>query len=287
MNVIIQNSEQFLADTLARSNVEKTLLLVGVIKFSNLIEKSQTWFDDVCAAASTFFADMQGTVLRHGNDDVVILSSQVMRKRFDQFLECLAPVLGDLHGLSSLYELPIDSAALNKYCASTRLAERLPVQPPGNEGVMLPTASDLAVKTLQQRRDKRPTPVVQFVEDDLFSRKLLVNSLPEDYGVSQSGTGHDAVETYLTSAPDVLFLDIGLPDIDGHKVLERILTLDPKAYIIMLSGKGDRETIVKSIETGAKGFIGKPFTRQKLLSYIQNSPFIKTKEARKPFVHAY
>ena len=86
--------------------------------------------------------------------------------------------------------------------------------------------------------------------------------------------------SYVNKAPDVLFLDIGLPDINGHEVLEKLFKLDPDAYVVMFSGNGDKENIMKAVELGAKGFVGKPFSQEKLLQYIQKSPFIQEKQKR-------
>ena len=77
---------------------------------------------------------------------------------------------------------------------------------------------------------------------------------------------------YVTHAPDVLFLDIELPDITGHDVLQKVLEMDPDAFVIMLSGNGNKENIFKAMKTGAKGFVGKPFTKDKLLQYILKCP---------------
>lgn len=284
MNIIIEKAERFLVDTLARSEIDQALLLVAMIKFSSLPEKSETWFEDVCAAASANFSNADGSIIRRENDDVVVLSAHVTRKGFDQLLERLAPLFGNLREISTLYELPLDAPTLRELCIGK---DSIPVVenslPQTEQSVSLPFLSDLVVKTLSDRRSKRHSPLVQFVEDDPFSRKLMASVLPNESDTLQSGTGQSAIDTYVTNAPDILFLDIGLPDIDGQQVLEHILKLDPQAYVVMLSSRGDRETIVKSIEAGAKGFIGKPFTYQKLLSYIQKSPFIQAKETRGSF----
>ena len=99
-----------------------------------------------------------------------------------------------------------------------------------------------------------------------------------------TGDGQGALMGYVNKAPDVLFLDIGLPDIDGHAVLEKIFKLDPDAYVVMFSGNKDRDNVMKAVELGAKGFVGKPFTSEKLLQYIQKSPFIQAKQ-KKEFDH--
>ncbi len=137
-----------------------------------------------------------------------------------------------------------------------------------------PIAQNL-IDTLAQRRNDREETEILIVEDDLFSQKLIVNSLPDTFNISLSKDGQNALSQYFIRAPDILFLDIGLPDIDGHDVLEKILEHDPHAFIVMLSGKGDKDNITKAIKNGAKGFVGKPFTREKLFQYIEKSPHIQ------------
>ena len=83
---------------------------------------------------------------------------------------------------------------------------------------------------------------------------------------------------YVNKAPAVRFLDIGLPDIDGHTVLKKVFEIDPDAYVVMFSGNGDKENVMKAVKTGAKGFVGKPFTKDKLYQYIDKSPFVQTKQ---------
>jgi DNA-binding NarL/FixJ family response regulator len=60
----------------------------------------------------------------------------------------------------------------------------------------------------------------------------------------------------------------------------RLLELDPDAYIVMLSGQGNRENILHSMQLGAKGFIGKPFTPEKLFSYVHKCPFVQEKRKK-------
>ena len=61
-----------------------------------------------------------------------------------------------------------------------------------------------------------------------------------------------------------LILDINLPDVTGHDLLERILLIDPDAHVIMLSGNADQTNIVQAMSKGAKGFIAKPFELKEL-----------------------
>lgn len=121
---------------------------------------------------------------------------------------------------------------------------------------------------LRQRRMERSHVEVEFAEDDLFQRKLISMALDPDFFVTSAGDGLSCLSQYIIGAPDILFLDIGLPDISGQDLLKKILEIDPEAYVVMLSGNGNRENVLKALNAGAKGFIAKPFTKEKLFHYI-------------------
>lgn len=124
-------------------------------------------------------------------------------------------------------------------------------------------------------RSNRTSPQLMIIEDDAFSRKLVENVLQKQYPLTALATADLALNIYSRLAPDLLFLDINLPDVTGHELLEKIMALDPKAYVIMLSGNSDKDNILQAITRGAKGFIAKPFTRDKLFQYIERCPTIK------------
>lgn len=125
------------------------------------------------------------------------------------------------------------------------------------------------IDSIQSRKEGRNKLSILIVEDDPFSRTLVRNSLKKDYNVISAEDAYHAIGFYAEKAPNIVFLDIGLPDANGHETLERILEIDPKAFIVMLSGNGDRDTVLQAVRAGAKGFIGKPFTKEKLLQYIE------------------
>jgi len=124
------------------------------------------------------------------------------------------------------------------------------------------------------------------VEDDLFSQRLVANVLQSKFELTMAEDGQGAIMGYVKHAPDVLFLDIGLPDIDGHAVLEKLFQIDPQAYVVMFSGNGDKENVMKAITLGAKGFVGKPFSEDKLLQYIHKSPFIQARQPKESLTHS-
>lgn len=132
-------------------------------------------------------------------------------------------------------------------------------------------SADAAMRIQQQRGERKVTEIMM-IEDDPFSRHLAENILRQTHQVTSLGEPQSALSTYERVAPDILFLDINLPDVTGHELLEKILRLDPQAYVVMLSGNADRENVMEALKRGAKGFVAKPFTPEKLYQYIQRCP---------------
>lgn len=143
---------------------------------------------------------------------------------------------------------------------------------------ILNSGTAITQEEIARRRAECSAPEIMIVEDDAFSRKLVENVLQKQYGLTCLGEATQALDTYARIAPDVLFLDINLPDVTGHELLERIIALDPQAYVIMLSGNADRENITQAMSKGAKGFVAKPFTKEKLFQYIDRCPSMGLKQ---------
>lgn len=107
-----------------------------------------------------------------------------------------------------------------------------------------------------------------FVEDDDFSRKLLTMAMNgKRFGIAK--TGQEAVQMFRSLAPDIVFLDIQLPDVDGIGVLQAIKKIDPSAYVVMLTSTSDKSVVMKCIQKGARGFIVKPFSPRQFNEYIE------------------
>lgn len=140
---------------------------------------------------------------------------------------------------------------------------------------ILSDASIIERDTIGARRSKRDHDEFMIIEDDVFSQRLVENVLQKRYKMTGLKEANHALETYARVAPDLLFLDINLPDVTGHELLERIMAMDPNAYVIMLSGNADRDNITQALGKGAKGFVAKPFNREKLLQYVERCPTIR------------
>jgi two-component system phosphate regulon response regulator PhoB len=114
-------------------------------------------------------------------------------------------------------------------------------------------------------------PKILFVEDDLSLQKSVSYILEEEgFRVSCCATGEEGVELARKMGPDLILLDLVLPGMDGFGVCE-ILKKDPqteKTFIIMLTGKGLVDEIVKGLELYADDYITKPFEPKILLARI-------------------
>jgi two-component system chemotaxis response regulator CheY len=124
---------------------------------------------------------------------------------------------------------------------------------------------------MKRLRMARSPQYVLVVEDDALTRRIVANAFKDNYALVTAQTAQEAISQYLLYAPDVVFLDIGLPDMSGFAVLTQIVALDADAYVVMFSGNSYLDNVMKALVNGASGFIAKPFSRQKLNHYIEDS----------------
>jgi two-component system KDP operon response regulator KdpE len=112
-------------------------------------------------------------------------------------------------------------------------------------------------------------PRVLVVDDDPAIRRLLQVALESrEYVVFESTTGEDAVSDTATHKPDVVILDLGLPDIDGVEVV-RLLRQWTQVPIIILSVRGSEESKIKALVAGADDYVTKPFGMGELIARLQ------------------
>lgn len=108
---------------------------------------------------------------------------------------------------------------------------------------------------------------VVVVDDSKMSRKILRNIL-EDAGyavVEEATDGEEAIAAYMQYKPDVLTLDITMPNMDGIESLREIMSLDRRAKIVMISAAGQQKKIVEALKLGAEKFITKPFEQDEVI----------------------
>lgn len=125
--------------------------------------------------------------------------------------------------------------------------------------------------------DKQHTVVI--AEDEPTLRHLLrclLNSLGYNV-VAEATNGIDAIEQVKKHKPDIVCLDVNMPEMDGLEALSRLKMLSSGIIVIMVTGNNTKAEVKKAISCGADGYILKPFTANNL-----NSSIRKAQESRQP-----
>ena len=114
---------------------------------------------------------------------------------------------------------------------------------------------------------------VLIVDDAAFMRMMLKDILTKNgyEVVGEAENGAKAVEKYKEVTPDLVTMDITMPEKDGIQALKEIKAKDPSANIIMCSAMGQQAMVIESIQAGAKDFIVKPFKPERILSAIEKA----------------
>ncbi|MBF0200559.1 MAG: response regulator [Desulfamplus sp.] len=111
---------------------------------------------------------------------------------------------------------------------------------------------------------------IMVVDDSAITIKKLTKII-EEIGHSVVGsakTGRDAVEKYKESKPDIVTMDITMPDMDGIEATRLILEHDSRAIIIMITSHGQEKMVIDAVEAGALGYVIKPIKADKLKESI-------------------
>lgn len=110
------------------------------------------------------------------------------------------------------------------------------------------------------------------VDDAIFMRTVLKKMLAdaEFKVIGEAGNGMQAIEMAKMLQPDIVTLDITMPEMDGINAIEKILEVSPNSKIIMCSAMGQHSKVVDAIKKGAKDFIVKPFEKARVLQAIYN-----------------
>ena len=98
-------------------------------------------------------------------------------------------------------------------------------------------------------------------DDAAFMRMMIKDILTKNgYNIAgEAENGAKAVEKYAELKPDLVLMDITMPEMDGIEALKKIKAGDPNAMVIMCSAMGQQAMVIESIQSGAKDFIVKPF----------------------------
>ena len=112
---------------------------------------------------------------------------------------------------------------------------------------------------------------VLICDDAAFMRMMIKDILVKNgYNiVGEAENGYKAIDKYIETKPDLVMMDITMPDMDGIQALKKIKALDPNANVIMCSAMGQQAMVIESIQSGAKDFIVKPFQHDRVLEAVK------------------
>ena len=111
---------------------------------------------------------------------------------------------------------------------------------------------------------------VLIVDDASFMRMTIRQMLEKDghETVGEAGDGIEAVRKFIEVKPDVVLLDITMPEMNGVEALKRIKELEPTAKVIICSAMGQQAIVAQAIQAGSKDFIVKPFEAERLIAAV-------------------
>ncbi len=121
---------------------------------------------------------------------------------------------------------------------------------------------------------------ILIVDDDKSIRKGLSLALADKYRTLTAEDGLEALRLFENERPDIVLLDVGLPEMDGAEVLKRLKRNHPDASVIMVTAVEDIKTIVKAIKLGAYDYLVKPIASQELLLTIEHA--LESREIKEP-----
>jgi two-component system chemotaxis response regulator CheY len=123
---------------------------------------------------------------------------------------------------------------------------------------------------LLRSKDKQPIRYL-VVDDSIFARKNLARMV-ESFGgrvAGEAGDGCTAITEYNRTLPDVVLMDIIMPQMEGIEAAEKILRLHPQARVVMVSSVGYQENIIAALQKGARHFVQKPVKPEILYEVVK------------------
>lgn len=289
MIIVSHSATATLVKDLERCRAEGMAERCIYLKLAHLSNRAADWIDDVASYLEEMIGDDLGRIFLCEDGDVFIIASGLNKKKLSEVFLCVLPHLQpapDPQGLAVLYELSVDINAVliiaqDKYDIildaekliyeeRQRLKQdKIDIQQRAILNLNITQDMKQAVINKRFKRDKLE---ILLVDDDAFSRRMVSNVLSGPFSIQAASDGWEAITMYLKHAPDIVFLDIDMPDINGHDILSKLFEIDPVAYVVMLSGFGHQDNILRAVKRGARGFIGKPFTKEKIFQYIHSCP---------------
>lgn len=127
------------------------------------------------------------------------------------------------------------------------------------------------VREIHCRRCKLSNAVL--IVDDAEFMRMMLRDIVEDMGlevVAEAANGQEAFEEYQNKKPDLVLLDITMPEVDGLEALKKIIQVDQTANVVMITALGQKDQVLACIKAGARDFIIKPFDQERVIDTLDH-----------------
>lgn len=133
---------------------------------------------------------------------------------------------------------------------------------------------------LTRKQDSQPVRYL-VVDDSVFARKSLAKMIDAFGGevAGEAGDGCTAITEYTRTKPDIVLMDITMPQMEGIEAVERIVRQHPEARIVMVSSAGCQDNILAALQKGARHFVQKPVKPEvlyEIIRYVLNDDGVPT-----------
>jgi two-component system chemotaxis response regulator CheY len=112
------------------------------------------------------------------------------------------------------------------------------------------------------------------ITDDAAFMRMMLKKIVTEAGyevVAEAENGHEAVRLFDEHRPDLVTMDITMPEMNGIEALEKIKAIDPKAKVLICSAMGQQNMVIDAIQKGAIDFIVKPFDKNRITEALQKA----------------
>ncbi len=113
--------------------------------------------------------------------------------------------------------------------------------------------------------------MIYIVEDDEGIQAVYEGAFEDNYEIRIFGTGGEFFDAFPTETPDLIILDVMLPDMDGYTILTKIREINERIPVIIVSAKTDEISFVKGLNKGADDYMAKPFSILELLARVKTN----------------
>ncbi|MGB0719159.1 MAG: response regulator [Bdellovibrionales bacterium] len=234
------------------------------------LQSALLWVDSVL---SSYLKDVEGSAYFCHGSNVHVLCKQISRKTLQEAGAQIETLMREEEGLGVHYA--VHNLCEDGFAYVQSIFQSQSIRPvmsaQGHEREVKHTTIehfdvvDDDIATLEHFHDAK----VLLVEDDPVTRWMVRNSLKHECEFATAPSANQAFSKFQAFQPDIVFLDIDLPDKSGREVLEWIIRNDPGVCVVMFSSNDNLDTISETLEEGASGFIAKPFLKEDLLGYIR------------------